>query len=267
MDVAKIQDQICKSMCADVQVLPRPDGRLLVQTPFTFPDGDGYSIYLQQLPSGGVRITDLGNTLMRLSYSEDIDKFTEGTRAKILDRIIAEHGLVNSDGEFLLETPASEIGPSLFRFGQALTHIHDLSYLKRARVESTFYEDLARELSTVVKAEIVHPDYEVPELADAGNYVIDFCIDGERPLFVFGVPGADKAKLTTITLQYLQKHQTQFESLLVFADQAKLPARDFQRLMNVGGEMISSLAAHDELQQKIQKRVRPEYRIPRQAQA
>jgi len=55
-ELSAIKEQLCRSLCADVSVLPREDGCLLVETPFYFPDGDGYSMYLSRLPSGGFRV-------------------------------------------------------------------------------------------------------------------------------------------------------------------------------------------------------------------
>lgn len=256
VDPTKLQEMICKSMCADVRLHAREDGRILVETPFAFSDGDVYSIFLEQLPSGGMRITDLGNTFMHLSYTEDIDRLSEGTRARLLERIVAEHGLTNHDGEFTIESSAENLGANLFRFGQALTHIHDLSYLKRARVESTFYEDLFESLTRTVPAERIQLDYVVPGLEKTEEYPIDFRVAAQpRDLFLFGIPGKDKARLVTIILEHMLRSNVPFESLLVFADQTLIPRADLARLSNVGDEQVASLAAEEDLARKLRKRV------------
>jgi hypothetical protein len=256
VDVARIQEAICKSMCADVLVHARPDGRLLVETPFTFGDGDAYSIFLEPLPSGGMRITDLGNTFMHLSYTEEVERLNEGTRAKLLERIVMEHGLKNNAGEFLIESSMGDLGANLFRFGQALTRIHDLSYLKRARVESTFYEDLFESLVRIVPAEKIQREYVVPTIAKGDEYPIDYRIAAEpRDVFLFGIPSKDKALLVTIILEHMLRAAVPFESMLVFADQTQIPRPHLARLSNVGDEMVASLAAHEDLARKLRKRI------------
>src|SRR5256885_17144201 len=42
----------------------------------------------------------------------------------------------------VLDTTIEDLGRSILRYGQALTRIYDLTFLNRARVASTFYEDL-----------------------------------------------------------------------------------------------------------------------------
>ena len=74
-------------------------------------------------------------------------------------------------------------------------------------------------------------------------------------MFLFGVGNKDKARLTTIILERLIRHQADFESLIVFQDFDSIPKNDAKRLMNVAGEMISSLDAKDDLSRKILKRV------------
>lgn len=52
-NVEAVQKAICSSLCADVEVISQGDGLLFVSTPFFFPDGDAYSIYLEPLQTGG----------------------------------------------------------------------------------------------------------------------------------------------------------------------------------------------------------------------
>ncbi len=88
------------------------------------------------------------------------------------------------------------------------------------------------------------------------DYPIDYRIEGkDMPLFLFGVPGRDKARLTTIVLERLLRENAQFESLIVFANQAEMPRADLARLTNVGGEMVSSLDAQQDLDRKLLRRV------------
>ena len=55
-------------------------------------------------------------------------------------------------------------------------------------------------------------------------------------------------------LSYFHRHDLRFESILVFADQTEIPRMDLARLSDVGGDMISSLAAHEDLNRKLLQR-------------
>ena len=59
----------------------------MLRTHFTFPDGDGYPFHLAEAPAGGLRLSDLGHTLMHISYEHDIDTFLTGTHRTDLARL------------------------------------------------------------------------------------------------------------------------------------------------------------------------------------
>lgn len=252
MNVETIEKAICSSLCADVKITSQGDGLLHVSTPFSFADGDSYSIYLQPLDTGGFRITDLGGTLMHLSYDNEISKFREGTRGRVFSQILAELDLSDDDGEFFIDTSADRIGAAIFKFGQALTRIHDLTFLNRVRVESTFYEDLRQKLAERIDPGRIIEGYIIPGLENSANYPVDFCITGARqPLYLFGVPTADKARLATIILQHLNVSSLDFHSMVVFQNSTDIPAKDLSRLMNAANDMISSLDATDAMDRKL----------------
>ncbi len=257
MNSVDLQDSLCRTLCASVSVAERAAGVWQVNTPFTFPDGDAYSLYITALPTGGVRISDMGLTMMRLSYENDIAKMRDGTRGRIFTQILAETDLTEDDGEFYLDAPADDLGNGVFRFGQALTRIHDLTFLNRARVESTFYEDLREKLVSLVGPERLHKDYVVPDVPRASDYPVDYFVQGgAQPLYLFGVPNRDKARLATIILQHLIAANKDFNSMIVFRNMIDIASADLSRLTNAANDMIASLDATDDFQRKILRRVR-----------
>ena len=127
----------------DATVDRRPDGELMVRTHFEFPDGDRYPIHLSARSCGGLRLSDHGHTLMHMSYEHDVDMFMDGTRGLLLERIMAESGLKWDSSAFCLDTTLDGLPGAIFRFGQSLTRVYDLTLLSRSNVGSTFYDDLA----------------------------------------------------------------------------------------------------------------------------
>ena len=256
INIDVLRTNLCKSFCTEIQVSSKNEHLIRIETPFYFPDGDPYQMYLRELPAGGLRLTDAGHTMMHLSYENDIDTFRKGTRELLMNQIKLEMGIYETGGEFNLDTTSDNLSVQIFRLGQALTKIYDLTFLNRARVESTFYEDLEERIYNIVGKEKVKKDYVYSEMENANDYPIDYFFEArEQPLFLFGIPNRDKAKLTTIILERLLRHSAKFESLLVFADTENMPKNDFKRFVNVGGEIIASLDARDDLARKILKRV------------
>ncbi len=256
IDLEALRKLLCERLCADIGVEERPDGEMMLRTRFEFPDGDRYPVYLAESGPGGLRLSDRGHTLMHISYEHDVDAFMDGTRGMLLERIMGESGLQWDGGAFCLDTPPERLPEAIFAFGQALTRVYDLTLLSRSNVGSTFYDDLADLLFSLVDETKIERDYQ-PEVPNADDYPVDYRIAGKDdvPLFLYGVPNRDKARLTTIMLLHFHRHDLRFESILVFEDQAKIPRRDLARLSDVGGDMISSLASRDDFNRKVLQRV------------
>jgi len=253
-----LRNLLCERLCAEVGVEQRPDGALLLRTHFRFPDGDGFPIHLSETDTGGLRLSDRGHTLMHISYEHDVDSFMDGTRGALLERIIQEEGLDwgGHGGALCFETSPERLSEAVFNFGQALTRVYDLTLLSRSNIGSTFYDDLADLLLSVVDEEKIERDYQ-PEVNNAQNYPVDYRIEGKEglSLFVYGIPNRDKARLTTIMLSHFHRCELRFESILVFENQSEIPRADLARLSDVGGDMVSSLASHDDFNRKILWRV------------
>ena len=256
MNTSDLENTLCRALCGSVTVKQRSDALWRVDTPWTFPDGDGYSIYISPAPTGGLRISDQGLTLMRLSYENDLAKLREGTRGRLLAQVLADAGLMEDDGEFFLESTAEDVGANVLRLGQALTRVHDLTFLNRARAESTFYEDLREKLQALVGSERLTESYVVPGVPNGSDYPVDYFVHGgAAPVYLFGVPNRDKARLATIILQHLIASGQDFDSMIVYQNMADLPRPDLSRLTNAANDMIDSLDATKDFQRKLLRRV------------
>ena len=253
LDPVQLERLLCERLCASVRIHRRSDDVLMLESPFTFPDGDHVPIYLSETVSGGIVLSDRGHTLMHISYDHDVDSFYEGARATLREQIVRESGIEEDRGIFSMETPPDQVAAALFWFGQALTKIHDLTFLSRDRVSSTFYEDLRSLLFTLLDEENVDTDYVPPDVPNGTSHPVDYHFEGKngRPVFLYGVPGRDKARLTTIMLSHFLLHGLTFESVIVFADQQEIPRLDLARLTNVSGTAVASLDAEDDLCRKI----------------
>lgn len=257
MNAAELEHTLCSALCGDVKVHARGDALWQVETPWLFPDGDTYSIYLSPAPTGGLRISDQGLTMMRLSYDNDLGKMREGTRGRLLSQVLADSGLREDDGEFYLDTTTTELGTGVLRVGQALTRVHDLTFLNRLRAENTFYEDLREKLLALVGAERLTEHYVVPGIPGAQDYPVDYFISGgTSPLYLFGVPNRDKARLATIILQHLIRSNVDFDSMIIFQRAGDVPRPDLSRLMNAANDMIDSLDAGEDFERKLLRRIR-----------
>lgn len=170
-------------------------------------------------------------------------------------RSTCDIGIKEGEGVFSIEAPPDGIADSLFRFGQAITKLYDLTFLSRERTASSFYEDLKTLLFSIVGEEKIDADYIPAGVPDGNNYPVDYRLEGRQdtPVFLYGVPNRDKARLTTIMLAHFLLHNLSFESVIVFDNQQEIPRLDLARLTNVAGTAVASLDAENDLRRKIER--------------
>ena len=255
-----IQKKLCEQLCKSVRVAKRfeYDNELMLETNFGFPDGDHYQIYLSDNP-GGVRLSDKGNTLMRMSYGIEIDDFLTSPRLSLIDQILNEEEVKLAQGELFVDSPMDRISEALFRYSSAVTRIYDLTLHLQSRPTATFYDDLENLIFQKVREEDVNSDYCLPEIQDSEIYPVDYRFKGKHSdhLFMYGIPSQDKAKSVTIDLAHFLCENVSFESILVFQDQSEIQDNTLTRLRNASGEMemIDSLGSRSVLFEKMDHRI------------
>ncbi|CAA2107706.1 DUF1828 domain-containing protein [Variovorax paradoxus] len=249
-----IRDSLCATFCKDVAVQQRAAG-IAVSLPIVGRDGDHLTAYVNEA-TGGWRVSDMGATLMRLSYENDLAKLLTGARDRLYKTVLKESGLDEDDGEIYIEVPAAELTRGLFALGQGVTRIEDLGLWTRGRVENTFQDDLRGVVIEAAGADSVIENYEVPGLPSAENYPVDFYVKTPRePLYVFGVQNRDKARLATIILQHLASQRARFNSMIVYADIDEIAGPDQKRLMLAANDSVPSIEERDTIIAKIGHRM------------
>jgi hypothetical protein len=254
VDIQALQSSLCNTFCSDVRVAVS-DEKISVSLPMSARDGDRMTAYLSQI-AGGWRVSDMGTTMMRLSYENDLGRLLAGARGQLFETILKENGLSEDDGELYLDVSADALTRGLFTLGQGLTRVEDIGLWTRNRIESTFYEDLRDLLCEFLPADKMEEGYIVPGLPSAESYPVDYLIrTGGRPLYLFGVNGKDKAMLTTIILQHLQQSSHSFESMVVCSNIDEIPKQDRRRLMNAANDVIPYIQDAPAIRKKIEHRM------------
>ena len=104
----------------------KTDSLLLVEVPFCFPDGDHYQIYIKIMSNGTIRVSDMGHTLMRLSYENDIKHIKEGIKGIRFNQIKTEMSIKDNNVELYIDSQINELAINILKLGQAITKIYDL---------------------------------------------------------------------------------------------------------------------------------------------
>ena len=129
-----LQQRLCHQLCATVRVEPRPDGELMLATDFEYPDGDCYPIYLSET-LGGIRLSDKGDMLMRISYNHDIHTLPANESPPILNKGFEETLLKNGEAE---RTTNTESRPSTTK----VEHSNRRTHAQMVRDAQAKYMDL-----------------------------------------------------------------------------------------------------------------------------
>lgn len=239
MDVESLSADIKRKICDDIDVFEEGKGRLIVDTPFGFDDGDSFTIILKK-DDNGWYLTDEGHTLMHLSY-KDLDLGLEkGNRKDLFESIVKTHYMENDDGEFKCVVEDDKIGDTLYTFIQGLIKITDISFLKKESIRSLFMEHFKTYLVETFKDKCIF-DYREQSKDPEGRYLVDCCINFDKPLFIFGLTSDSKCKDAVITCYKFKEWGVHFNSLGIFEAMGKKNPKIIAQCSDVIDKQFSSL--------------------------
>ena len=226
-----------------VGVREKRPGILQLLAPLFHEDGDMMDIFLD-LPNNGrideserVRISDHGLTLMRLSYSFEIDT---PNKERIFRRILSENGVTEEAGELFIEATAKTLYAMLLQFSQAVSKICNLRYFRREMLASLFEERLAEFIQEALKR--FDPKQDVLPIPDRDDLTVDWQLSPNgAPLYLFAVRDVNRARLATISCLEFQRSELKFKSIAVHEDIDNLPRKDLNRLTNACDKQFTSL--------------------------
>lgn len=217
----------------------RRPGVVQVLAPLFHEDGDMVDIFIDELPNGSnrVRVSDHGMTLMRLTYTFDVD--TEN-KMRIFNRILAENRISEQDGRLYIDTEPERLYPAILQFAQTVAKVSSMQFFKREVIQSLFYEQLAEFIEERLSE--FSPRAHVLPIPDHDEYEVDYQLDaGPRPIYLFGVKDNDKARLATISCLEFQRRRLAFKSVMVHQDSEALTKKDRTRITSAADKQFPSL--------------------------
>jgi hypothetical protein len=215
-------------------------GIIQVIAPLFHEDGDMVDVFLDLPKSSGETITicDHGMTLMRLSYSYDIDT---PAKQKILSRILSENGIEEKGGNLYLHSMEENLYPSLMQFAQTVAKVSNMQAFKREVMQSMFYEML----DDFVKSTLTRfsPIEQFVPLPDRDDLTVDWKLGLPRPVFLFGVRDNAKARLAALSCLEFQRKSIPFRSIIVHEDfENGLSRKDQSRVTSVADKQFTSMS-------------------------
>jgi Domain of unknown function DUF1828 len=212
-----------------------------VIAPLYHEDGDMLDIFIDVPRNAGdpIQISDHGLTLMRLSYSYEVDS---PTKRKILSRILSENGIEEFDGRLFIGTTPKTLYPDLMQFAQTVAKVCNMKLLKREIIQSLFYETLNDFVSSTLMAYRPQPHYmPLPERDDLD---VDWRFPSplSKDVFLYGVRDTAKARLAVLSCLEYQAKQIPFRSLIIHEDfESSLTKKDQSRITNIADKQFTTL--------------------------
>src|SRR3989339_680448 len=190
-----------------IELKEKRPGVFQLYAPLYHADGDMMDIYFVPEENDKIRICDFGLTMMRLSYTYDVDT---PNKERIFNKIITESGITNENENLYIDTKPDILYPSLMQFVE-------------------------------LKLSKFNPQKSYFPLIEHDEYEVDYCFNGrERPIYLFGVNSNDRARLATIACQKFITDKLKFRSLIVFENYENVSKKDFKRLMSASDKEFPS---------------------------
>lgn len=206
--------------------------------PLFHEDGDMVDIFLEER-DGRIRISDKGLSLMRLSYTFDIN--TEG-KERIFRRILNESRVNEVDGDLFMEVQADQLYPAVLHFGQTIAKITNMALYRREVIANLFYEMLHDKVFENLPG--FHPRENVTPIETREELVVDYALESpQSSVYLFGVKERESSKLrlTAVACLEFQKLKLPFRSVVVHQDFSSLGKTDQRIITNAADKQFTSL--------------------------
>ena len=201
-------------------------GLYKVLVPFFHEDGDMYDIFVEETSDKSqLRVSDHGLTLMRLSYSFDVN--TE-KKKDILESIILQNHTQMDDGMIYLDVAPHQFQPAISK----------LAIIKREVQRSMFPEMLCAFVRERLKIFDIAENFAP---TDDDQLIVDFKIAAPRPIFLYGVSENLKASKTLISCLRFKEQGIPFRSMVVHENMDQLSPFYRAQLTNVVQKQFFSL--------------------------
>ena len=214
-------------------------GILQVFAPLFHEDGDMIDMFLDLPPDGGrtVRVSDHGLTVMRLSYSYELDT---PNKRRIFHRILSENGVQEQNGALFIDATWESLYPAILQFAQTVARVSNMQLFKREVIQSMFFELLTEFIDE--KLGRYSPRPNVLPMPERDDLEVPFAFEiAPHPVYLFGVKDNSQARLVTISCLEFQKKRLRFKSIVVHEEFENLSRKDRTRITNAADKQFTTL--------------------------
>ena len=225
------------------------EGLYKALVPFFHEDGDMYDMFIEECPTNNrkIRLTDKGLTLMKLSYTFDID--TDNKRS-VFSNIIAQNRCREYDGEIYLDCNASDLQYTIYQFAQTISKVTNMEILTREIVKSLFYDNLQSYIYENDFLKQYQISANVAPLTDR-TLKADYAIQkNDKIIYLFGVNDNNKASRVIITCLKYQRAKLPHRSLVIHENFDSLSGFNRNQITDIVDKQFTSFDVFKEGQRQ-----------------
>jgi len=236
--ITHITETLGQQFHANVRVTEKRPNVFQVHAPFYHEDGDQLDMFVTPTDAG-LRLSDYGMTLMRLSYTFDLDS---DNKQRIFKELLLENQVEfdEAKGNIYFDTTPENLCFSLLHFSQVIAKVSRLDVLKRAFTSGLFFEMVNEFISTELKEFNPVPSAQPIPGRDDLEATCSFEIR-PKPVYLFAVRGGSHAKVAALSFLEYQRAQLAFKGYVVHDDFEALSAKDRKRITSAADKQFVSL--------------------------
>ena len=225
-----------------IKLRERRPGIYQVFLPLYHDDGDMMDIYLQEAPSGKIRVSDFGSTMMRLSYSYDIDT---DAKMKILNAILKETRVSENNGTLSIDTSPEFLYPTILQLGQCEGRVMNMRLYRHSQIRSLFYENV----KNYVLSGLSHfnPKEKIYPIDGHEEYEVDYglALEGKKPIYLFAVKENNAALRAALSCSQFQLKKLNFTSIVVHENYEDLGRKERKMVIAAADKIFPDYAAFE----------------------
>lgn len=199
-----------------------------------------YDLFVQESPLDPhkLRICDKGLTLMKLSYTFEIDT---PKKESILKGIIFQNRCGISDGEIYLDCNSDQFEYAIYQYAHTISKVMNTEILTRETIRSMFIENLRfnlHQVSSRLEANLSENIAPLPDTSLRADYSLE---RNGKIIYLFGINSDTKASKAIISCLNFQKAQIAHNSLAIHENFESLSAFYRTQITNVVDKQFTSL--------------------------
>lgn len=223
-----------KKQFGEIDFREKRPGIFKVLLPFFHEDGDMYDVFIEEIGSK-IRISDYGLTLMKLSYTFDID--TEH-KQKTLEGIVIQNRCQIDNGVIYLDITPQQFEGGIYQFAQTISKVSTMDIISKESIKSYFYELLNDFVLDKFKEYKIQKNVEPLQ---SSGLIVDYVIPAPRPIFMFAVKDDTKASKVVISCLTFINQNVRHRSLIINENFLSLSKFNQKQIINTADKQFAQL--------------------------